>query len=378
MIKKVGKDRYQFVVNIGSGANRRRPSTTITHKGGKKELQRLYDEFAAECENAEPTADITVESLLEDYIAHCKVLGRSAETIRSYKITAGRCYEPLGTILAKDLTTYRLEKFVALMVDNGLSSKSIKNTIGLLSAAYNHAVKVGQLSQNPCKRVTLPKANPRDIRILYMDEIPKFLEAISECDLNERCAYELALFLGLRRSEIIGLKESDVDIVNGMLSVHSTRHRTNGEDYEQGTKTDKSTRVLALPDILLIDLAKLMQMHRDSRYTSTDYLIQNGVGDPLNGQALSSRLDRLEEKKGLPHVTLHGLRHTYASILNANGVDMAMISRELGHSNITTTANIYTHILKTPTQSSRNIASTVDTFLQGSDNSAKKLPISDK
>lgn len=374
MIKKVGKDRYQFIVNIGSGANRRRPSTTITHKGGKKELQRLYDEFAAECEN-EPIAELTVKELLESYIDHCRVLGRKAETVRGYKTTAERFYQPLGTILAKSLTTYHLEKFVAQMVDNGLSPKTVKNTIGLLSSAYIHAIKIGQLSENPCSRVTLPKANPRDIRILYMDEIPLFLDAISECDLNEKCAYELALFLGLRRSEIIGIKESDVDIISGMINIHNTRHRTEGVDHDQDTKTPQSERTLALPDILLIDLAKLMQMHRDSKYTSTDYLIQNGVGNPLNGQALSSRLDRLEEKKGLPHVTLHGLRHTYASLLNASGVDMAMISKELGHSNLATTMNIYTHILKTPSQSSRNIASTVDAFLE---NSAKKLPILEK
>lgn len=374
MIKKVGKDKYRFIVNIGSGANRRRPSTTITHKGGKKELQRLYDEFAAECEN-EPIAELTVKELLESYINHCRVLGRKAETIRGYKTTAGRFYQPLGTILAKDLTTYHLEKFVAQMVDNGLSPKTVKNTIGLLSSAYIHAIKIGQLSENPCSRVTLPKANPRDIRILYIDEIPLFLDAISECDLNEKCAYELALFLGLRRSEIIGIKESDVDIVSGMINIHNTRHRTEGVDHDQDTKTPQSERTLALPDILLIDLAKLMQTHRESKYTSTDYLIQNGVGNPLNGQALSSRLDRLEEKKGLPHVTLHGLRHTYASLLNASGVDMAMISKELGHSNLATTMNIYTHILKTPSQSSRNIASTVDAFLE---NSAKKLPILEK
>ncbi len=68
----------------------------------------------------------------------------------------------------------------------------------------------------------------------------------------------------------------------------------------------------------------------------------------------------MEKRKGLPHVSLHGLRHTYASMLNENGVDMARISAELGHGNITTTANIYTHIFKTPTQSSRGIASVVD------------------
>ena len=70
----------------------------------------------------------------------------------------------------------------------------------------------------------------------------------------------------------------------------------------------------------------------------------------------------MEARKGLPHVSLHGLRHTYASMLHSEGVDMAAMSANLGHSNLTTTANIYTHIFKSPTQASRGIASTINSI----------------
>lgn len=360
MITKVGKDRYQFVVSIGSGANRRRPSKTITFKGGKKELQRLYEEFEEECKNTEPTTDITVKELVDDYIAYCKALGRKPTTIRGYEIAVGRLQPSVERTLAKNCTTYQLEKFVAEMSSNGLSAKSIRNTVAVLSAAYRHAIKIGQLKENPCENLTIPKGKPREIRILYLDEIQDFLFAIADCDLNEKVAYELALFLGLRRSEILGLKESDVDIVSGMVSIHNTRHRVEKQDYDDGTKTVRSERTLALPDILLVDIARLLEVHRQFPYEKTDYLIQDGVGNPLGGQALSSRLVRLEKEKGLPHVTLQGLRHTYASLLHAKGVDMAQISAELGHSNLTTTSNIYTHIFKSPSQSSRGIASVIN------------------
>lgn len=363
MIKDLGKGRYTFYVSVGSRENRQRFSKTITHKGGKRELQRLYDEFEAECKK-EPLTDMTIENLLDDYIAYCKTLGRKAETIRGYKIASQRCVASVGKISAKKCTTYRLEKFVAEMSDNDLSAKTIKNTIRLLSAAYRHAIKIGQLESDPCENLTLPQGKPRDIRILYIDEIPKFLEAISECDINEKCAYELALFLGLRRSEILGLKEADVDIVKGLISVHNTRHRVDGEDIEQDTKTKRSTRVLALPDILLIDLAKLLEAHRKFPYEKSDYLIWDGFGNPLGNNALTTRLTRLEERKKLPHVTIHGLRHTYASLLHSSGVDMAMISAELGHSNLATTMNIYTHILTEASNASRGIAQTINSFTE--------------
>ena len=126
-----------------------------------------------------------------------------------------------------------------------------------------------------------------------------------------------------------------------------------------------------MPDIVLIDVAKLIQTHREFKYEKSDFLVQDGFGNAINPQSLASRLTRMEEKKNLPHVSLHGLRHTYASMLNESGVDMARISAELGHSNLSTTMNIYTHILKTPTQSSRGIASAVDQIVG---DSAKKLP----
>ena len=371
MIEKVSKDKYRFIVSIGGRADRKRFCKTVVCSS-KRELKKLYDEFEEECRQLPPT-DITVQDLLESYIAYCRTLGRKQTTLRGYRVTAERCYPSIGGISAKSLTTYQLEKFVALMGEKRLSAKTIKNTIGLLSSAYDHAIFIGQLKENPCKRVSLPKQQPKDIRIFYLEEIPKFLEAIADVELDEKVAYELALFLGLRRSEILGLRESDVDIVKGLVYVHTTRHRVDGEDVVQDTKTKRSTRILALPDILIIDLARLLEIHRQFPYESTDYLIQNGAGDPLGSQALSSRLSRLEKEKGLPNVTLHGLRHTYASLLHSQGVDMANISAELGHSNLATTMNIYTHIFQSATNASRGIASTINNFMLPQNNGVKSV-----
>lgn len=371
MIKELEKGKARLIVSVGGRADRKRYCKTVTYKT-KKELKKLYDEFEAECQKT-PLTDITVKDLLESYVSHCKTLGRKATTIHGYQVTAERCYPLLGTVLAKSLTTYRLEKFVAEMSSNGLSAKTIKNTIGLLSAAFAHAVKIGQLDSNPCSRLTLPKGQPKDIRILYLEEIPKFLEAISSVDLNEKVAYELALFLGLRRSEILGLREADVDIVKGLIYVHNTRHRVDGIDIEQDTKTKKSTRILALPDILILDLARLIETHRQFEYEKVDYLIQDGFGNALGHQALASRLARLEKKNGLPNVTLHGLRHTYASLLHSQGVDMANISANLGHGNLTTTMNIYTHIFQSASNASRGIANTINDFMLPQKNGGKTV-----
>lgn len=360
MIKELEKGKARLVVNVGSGKNRRRMTKTVTYHG-KRELKRMYDEFEAEVRRS-PLVDITVGDLMQRKIDRAEALNLKATTIHGYRTCEKRFNRPFKAILADKLTTYQIDQEILSMSQYGLSAKTIRNTIGFLSSAYEYAIRIGQLQKNPCKQSSLPQGQARDIRILYENEIQDFLFALADVQLDEKVAYELALFLGLRRSEILGLKESDVDIVRGLINIHNTRHRVDGRDVDQDTKTKKSTRVLALPDILIIDIARLMQVHRDFPYEKTDYLIQNGFGEPLQPQALSSRLTRLEQKKGLPNVTLHGLRHTYASLLHSQGVDMAQISAELGHSNLATTMNIYTHIFNSASASSRGIAGVVNQF----------------
>lgn len=361
MIKEISKNKYRFIVSIGSGDARRKITKTVEFSGGKKALRQLYEDFEREVRQ-QPASDITVQELIDAHIEHTKTLGRKAETIRGYRNCEKRLSPSFKRLLAKECTTYHIEKEIARMSREKLSAKTIRNTIGLLSAAYRHAIFTKQLKENPCDYATLPTEQKKEVRILFKEEIQPFLNALADAPLDDKVAYELALFLGLRRSEILGLKESDVDILNGMISIHNTRHRVDGVDYDSDTKTDRSTRVLALPDILIVDIARLLELHKSLPYERVDYLIQNGYGEIYSPQTLTQRLSRLEEEHGLPRVSLHKLRHTYASLLNESGVDMARISRELGHSNLATTMNIYTHIFKNPSESSRGIAEVINTL----------------
>lgn len=360
MIKELEKGKARLIVSVGSGNTRHKRTKTVTYKT-KRELKDMYTDFEREVRQ-NPSADITVQELIDAHIEHCEAIGRKPETIHGYRKCEKRLNPSLKRLKAKECTTYHIEKEIASMSRQSLSAKTIRNTIGLLSAAYRHAIRTKQLAENPCEHAVLPKGEHREVRILHKEEIQPFLNALADAPLDDKVAYELALFLGLRRSEILGLKETDADIVSGMLSVHNTRHRVNGVDYDSDTKTERSTRVLALPDILIVDIARLLELHRSLPFERCDYLIQDGFGETYSPGCLTQRLRRLQEEHDLPLVSLHKLRHTYASLLNESGVDMARISRELGHSNLTTTQNIYTHILKSPSESSRGIAEVINTL----------------
>ena len=127
-----------------------------------------------------------------------------------------------------------------------------------------------------------------------------------------------------------------------------------------------SRRNLAIPDMVAEHIAQLIEKHHAIQYDHTDWLIQDGFGQPMNPGSLTNRITRIEKNNGLPLISVHGLRHTFASMLNSEGIDIARISAELGHSNITTTLNVYTHVFGGATASSRGIADALNKKLDAS------------
>ena len=358
MIEKLGKGRAKMTVSIGSGKHRKRYSRTVEYENAR-ELRKMYSDFEAEC-TRNPYTDMKVCELVDSYIRYKKTLGIKQTTLHGYNSAYKRIDKALGDIRAKKLTAFEIEDFIADMSDE-LSPKSIINTVGLLNASYNRAVRTGQVESNPCQYATIPKRKKPDIVTFSLEEMHKFWSLLDDERLDYKVGYGLCLFCGLRRSEVLGLREEDINIPFKAVTVRETRHQCDGMDFTQDTKTEQSHRTLAIPDILIDAIEELIEEHHAIRYTHTDYLIQDGFGQPLSPSTFSKHINYMEENNGLPHVTVHGLRHTFASLLNSSGVDIARISRELGHSNIGTTMNIYTHVFGDVSASSRGIADIVNT-----------------
>lgn len=374
MIEIIDKHTAKLIVNIGSGKTRKRRTKKVTYSG-KRELNNLYREFEAECKRA-PSSKITVNELVDSYIKHKELLGAKATTIKGYKSAAKRVNSRFAGISAGNLIAYQIEDFIAEMANSGLSAKTIINTISILNSAYDRAVRTGQLASNPCQYVTMPKKKKPEIITFSNEELVTFWNKLNEERLDYKVGYELCLFCGMRRSEVLGLRESDVSVESSSIIVRNTRHRIEGDkDIVQDTKTAQSHRVLAVPEFVIRDIDILMHEHHANIYNDTDYLIQNGFGQPMSPSTFTKYIRIIEDKAGLPPVSVHGLRHTFASMLNSEGVDIARISAELGHSTIGTTLNIYTHVFGDVSASSRGIADSINAKFE---NSATFLPPDDK
>ena len=357
MITVLSKNKARLTVSINSGKNRRRKSKIVTFTG-KKDLENKYREFEQAVKHS-PLSDISVEDLILSYIKNAEIRKLSVNTIKGYEAAANRIIERFKGVLAKDLTTYQIDEFIADMAEK-YTYKTIANTIFPLNAAYQRAIRTGQLNLNPCTNATLPKKQKKEITTLPPEQIQSFIEELEKQRLDLRVGYELCLMCGLRRGEVLGLRESDVNLNFKQISIKRARYCVKGQEYLQDPKTARSKRTLALPERLACDIDMLIKEHHSEPFDCSDFLIQDGFGNPINPSTFTAQVTRIERAAGLSHVTAHGLRHTFASLLNSANVDIARISAELGHSNITTPLNIDTHVFGDAQASSREIAETID------------------
>lgn len=356
-IKYLSRNRAKLIVSVGSDSKgtRRRVSKIVEYKK-KKELERMYQAFENEVRR-NPLTYVTVGELLESYIGNCEVRGLSANTLHGYRSAQKRLNSRFERVLARSLTTYQIDDFIAEMTKK-YSPKTIANTIALLDAAYQRAVRAGQLGANPCASVTLPKRKRTEIKTLTPDQMQRFILALEDERIDIRVGYKLCLMCGLRRGEVLGLREKDINLMFRQMSVNKARYIVEGEERIQEPKTAKSHRTLALPQVLADEIDLLIRTHHEQPYYHSDFLIQDAFGDPLSPSVFSGAI-----KDICPDITVHGLRHTFATLLNSKNVDIAQISAELGHSTITTTLNTYTHVFDA-TSSSRQIADTVDSIFE--------------
>jgi integrase len=155
---------------------------------------------------------------------------------------------------------------------------------------------------------------------------------------------KLAAYLGLRRSEICGLRWRSVDLEAGVISVQEARVEVGGQVLGKVPKTRTSLRRLGIGG--LRDLQTLLRKTRDAHPNALpgDFVILGPDGQPPQPDQLTRDLQPVIRRAGLPHITLHGLRHSFASVANSQGVPMFDISRTLGHSSLAVTSNIYTHL----------------------------------
>ena len=218
-----------------------------------------------------------------------------------------------------------------------------------------YAVKIDLLDSNPADKVERPKKNPFMGSFYDSDEVEKLFEA-AKGTLLEIPVF-LGAFYGLRRSEVFGLKWNAIDFQSNTITVKHTVTSCNLDGKhiqvaQDTTKTKSSLRVLPLVPAFREKLLELQDYQKECKrlcgkcYNKQyqEYICVDEMGKLISPHYLTSAFPKLLEKNGLRRIRFHDLRHSCASLLLANGVPMKQIQEWLGHSDFSTTANVYAHL----------------------------------
>ncbi len=229
-----------------------------------------------------------------------------------------------------------IQDFVDRLVGQGLSPSTVRNTVLPLRAIFRRAVARMEVADNPTKGLTLPAVRGRRDRIARPQEAAALIEVLK---LADRALYATALYAGLRRGELRGLRWKDVDLGRNLIRVERAWDDRAGE-IEPKSRAGRRRVPLAGP------LRSVLAQHRLSRAPQPEDLIFTGqAGRPFCSGWVAERVAKIWQDRNLEPIGLHECRHNYAAFMIAAGVNAKALSTYMGHSSITITLDRYGHLM---------------------------------
>ena len=220
----------------------------------------------------------------------------------------------------------------------------------MFKEALKHAVQWGQLTRNPADAVTPPRIERREVTAWNTTTFHEFMDAAAQSRFRD--AYNLIILTGLRRSELCGLQWDDVDLAAGELAVNRKLLRVTGVGLVEGKpKTQRGRRKIALGNEATAVLRRIRtqqtewRLRAGSAWQGRGHVFTDKLGRPIDPERITRSFARIVREHGLPHLTPHGLRHTWVSLLSAAGVPVDVISKQAGHSSVAFTLDIYGHMI---------------------------------
>ena len=353
---------YYAVLNYTDSLGKRKTkwiSTGLTVKGNKKRAEAILMDARRNFNPEEPkvmNGDILFADYMEKWLDIIKS-SVAVPTFASYSTTVKKIVAPYfreKEVTLKNLTAKDIQEFYLRELER-VSASSVIHYHANIHKALKYAVKIDLIDVNPADKVERPKKD-RYVGSFYdADEVNALFDAAKGSKLELPILF--GAFYGLRRSEAIGLKWDAIDFDQNTITI---RHTVTSCDLDgkrilvasDTTKTKSSMRTLPLVPFMRERLLALKDEQEDNRRLCgrsyikdyIGYVCVNEIGDLIKPHYVTESFPKLLKANGLRHIRYHDLRHSCASLLLANGVPMKQIQEWLGHSDFSTTANIYAHL----------------------------------
>jgi len=292
----------------------------------------------------------TVGDFLDQWLAEVAKPRVRAWTYAGYEVHIRRHLKPtLGRIALERLTPQQVQALLNQKLREGLKPKTVRYLRGTLRTALNEAVRWGLVARNAAALVDGPRVERYPIRPFSPDEARRLLQAIKGDRLE--ALYSVALTMGLRQGEALGLTWEDIDLEMGYMRISKQLQRIHGSPQLVDPKTERSRRTLAMPPMIAQSLRdhfrrqQRERQHAGSRWTESGLAFTTPIGTPLDGTAVTKEFHRLLDRADLPQRRFHDLRHSCATLLLVQGVSPRVVMDVLGHSQIGLTMNTYSHVI---------------------------------
>ncbi len=347
-------------------------------KGSEREAHKELRRILCEIDRGEyiTPSDMTLTSYFEYWMESTRT-SRSLLTNQEYdKIINKHICPALGKWKISQIKPLHIQDYYTYALrakdDNGkgLSAQTVLHHHTLIHKALQDAVKWQIIARNPSDSVESPKVIRTEKAIYTKEQIKAFLETA------KGTAYYLPILLciatGMRRNEVLALWWSDYDAETGYIYLNRAFEQTKSGLIYKEPKTAKSRRAICLPPMIRKDIMVQKEQQKinlakyGEKYHDSDLICTQANGKPITPQLMSNgfhrMLDKVKigDKVGLPHTPFHNLRHTHATILFQEGIHPKIVQERLGHSNIATTLDIYSHMIPTM---QKDAADKIDDFL---------------
>lgn len=349
-------NKYSIVIDLGRDNFGKRKQRWFSGYNTKKEAERELPRLLVKIQDGE-LLDInksTLEQISLEWLEQkCKRDALSPTTIDGYKnIIHNHIIPTIGSCKIQDIKPYTMQKYIDLKSEK-LSNKTISNHNRVLTSIMLYALDMELIDKNPMIKVKLPRGKKKEIEILNLNECNLLLDKVRGNKVLEM-PVTLALLLGLRRGECLALSWDDIDYKNKQISIRKNLECVDGEYYFLEPKTHNSKRIISIPDMLIPLLKQHYKWQREMTIRSGGvWKNENNLvcttkttGSPVRPTVLSDTFRNFLIKNNLKQITFHGLRHTNASLMIAANVPAKVASSRLGHSNISITLDLYSHVMK--------------------------------
>ena len=347
-----------------------------------RELEAFVAAFEQEIENEGPMRNVRPDKItFADFCVQYLEVKKntlSPQTCNFYsKVIDEELMPMFARLKMKDLRTYHIQQFVESLAtekkrldgrEGGIAASTVKRYTTVLRSIVTMAYKFEYIEDDigRSRRIEFPKEETKEVEAFTLEEVGDILKALESEPWHIRAVIEVALFTGCRRGEIVGLKWSDIDFENQRISVKRSIYKlSDGKAREKEPKSKCSIRTISIPERLCKTLTEYrLQQNRHIAYLgdawrNLDYVFTEEDGYVMNPQTPTKQFDHFLKRDGIRHLKFHGLLHTSATMLLANGCDIKTVSSRLGHADITTT-NIYVNALES---TDRMAAQTFDILL---------------